>query len=503
MLFKLNGSNPLRQIITFLMVFLSIFNNVFFFNISIFLVSIYLLMIFCFGIRLSSAKELAYPSLVQCFSFFTVFFMASVLWLFCFDFFEFNALYFFNQNIQILFLVVASLVCVVSRDFLISQRILKMEYDFLFLFVVFSGLCLCFADDFLIFYIAIEIQSLAFYVFASFQRNSEFSTEAGLKYFVFGALFSCFLLLGFSFVYLIFGSSSFETLFSLAISKNDDFLFFGLLLILAVLLFKVGAAPFHIWLCDVYDGSILSVTLLFAALPKIILFVMMLKILFFSCFFLSETWSTIMLIICLTSIFIGSISALYQKRIKRLFAFSTIAHTGFILLAILAISIDSSKALIFYIVTYAFLTVLLFSLLIFAVTSTTNYPKYLANWSAIGANNPIFAYTFGLILFSIAGIPPLAGFFSKFFVLLAIISKSYFLTATMIVLISSLACFYYLRVLKMIFFKNSTKTNFWVSSSSRKTSEMVVCSLIILNVFFFVFPDFLSNFCLVLGILLF
>jgi len=172
--------------------------------------------------------------------------MASVLWLFCFDFFEFNALYFFNQNIQILFLVVASFICVVSRDFLISQRILKMEYDFLFLFVVFSGLCLCFADDFLIFYIAIEIQSLAFYVFASFQRNSEFSTEAGLKYFVFGALFSCFLLLGFSFVYLIFGSSSFETLFSLAISKNDDFLFFGLLLILAVLLFKVGAAPFHI-----------------------------------------------------------------------------------------------------------------------------------------------------------------------------------------------------------------------------------------------------------------
>jgi len=121
-----------------------------------------------------------------------------------------------------------------------------MEYEFLFLFVIFSGLCLCFADDFLIFYVAIEIQSLAFYVFASFQRNSEFATEAGLKYFVLGALISCFLLLGFSFVYLFFGSSSFEALFSLAVLNNNDFLFFGLLFILGVLLFKVGAAPFHI-----------------------------------------------------------------------------------------------------------------------------------------------------------------------------------------------------------------------------------------------------------------
>jgi len=162
-----------------------------------------------------------------------------------------------------------------------------MEYDFLFLFVIFSGLCLCFVDDFLVFYIAIEIQSLAFYVFASFQRNSEFATEAGLKYFVFGAMISCFLLLGFSFIYLFFGNSSFETLLSLNL-LNDDFLFFGILFILAVLLFKVGAVPFHVWLCDVYDGSILSITLVFAALPKIILFVMMLKILLFSSFYLSN-----------------------------------------------------------------------------------------------------------------------------------------------------------------------------------------------------------------------
>jgi NADH-quinone oxidoreductase subunit N len=132
-----------------------------------------------------------------------------------------------------------------SRDFLIARTITKFEYDILFIFVVLSSICLCFADDFLTFYLAIELQSLSFYVFATFQRNSEFCAEAGLKYFVFGAIISCFLLLGFSLVYLTFGSSSFETLFSLIVIKNDSFLFSGILFILIALLFKVGSAPFH------------------------------------------------------------------------------------------------------------------------------------------------------------------------------------------------------------------------------------------------------------------
>jgi NADH-quinone oxidoreductase subunit N len=121
----------------------------------------------------------------------------------------------------------------------------KFEYDILFLFVVFSAICLCFTDDFLVMYLAIELQSLAFYVFASLNRNSEYSTESGLKYFLFGAVISCFLLLGFSFIYLSYGFTSFETLFSIAVSDNNNFLILGILFILFALLFKVGAAPFH------------------------------------------------------------------------------------------------------------------------------------------------------------------------------------------------------------------------------------------------------------------
>jgi proton-translocating NADH-quinone oxidoreductase chain N len=291
----------------------------------------------------------------------------------------FDSLYFFNQKFQLIFLFSLLLVALTSRDFLISKTIAKLEYEILFLFVMLSSICLCFADDFLTFYLAIELQSLAFYVFATFNRNSEFCTEAGLKYFVFGAIISCFLLLGFCFIYFAYGSVNFEIIYSLILEQNDAFLFIGIVFILIPLLFKIGSAPFHSWLCDVYDGSILTVTLLFASAPKIILFGVIVK-LFYFLFNEFQIFSNYFFIYsAVGSIFIGSISALYQKRIKRLFAYSTITHTGFILLAIVAASVESVKAIVFYTIIYSLLSILLFSILIFSVVVTNNYPKYLIN----------------------------------------------------------------------------------------------------------------------------
>jgi len=144
-----------------------------------------------------------------------------------------------------LFLIVALFALIASRDFLVAQTVTKYEYDILFIFVIFSSICLCFADDFLLIYLAIELQSLAFYVFATFNRTSEFTTEAGLKYFIFGSIISCFLLLGFSLIYLTFGSTAFELLFSITNFNNDSFIFLGLVFVIIALLFKVGSAPFH------------------------------------------------------------------------------------------------------------------------------------------------------------------------------------------------------------------------------------------------------------------
>jgi len=145
------------------------------------------------------------------------------LYLFCFDFIFYDSLYFYNQNFQIIFLVVSLFILLITRDFLDTNNVIRFEYDSLFLFVVFSSFCLCFADDLLIIYLALELQSLAFYVFATFNRTSEFNTEAGLKYFIFGSIISCFLLLGFSFVYLTFGGTSFELIFSMLTIKSEPF----------------------------------------------------------------------------------------------------------------------------------------------------------------------------------------------------------------------------------------------------------------------------------------
>lgn len=256
-------------------------------------------------------------------------------------------------------------------------------------------------------------------------------------------------------------------------------------------------------MCDVYDGSILSVTLLFASAPKIILFSVIVKLFFFAFIDYTDFWVPFFWIASTFSIAVGSISAIYQKRIKRLFAYSTIAHTGFILLGVLACSVESSKALIFYITVYAFLTILLFSLLIFSTLKTTAYPKYLANLSSIGMKNYLFAISFALILFSIAGIPPLAGFFSKFFVLFTIVAQQYYVTSLIIIIISSVACFYYIRLIKIFFFVKSSKNSFWLSNTTKQNTEIVIGPLLFLNVCFFFRPDLLSHFSTVLGIILF
>jgi len=167
------------------------------------------------------------------------------LLLFSNSFFIFDNLYFFNQNFQNYFLLIVLFVLVAVYDFHVSRLIIKYELDFLLTCTFLSSICLCFADDLLLIYLAIELQSLCFYVFATFNRNSEFSTESGLKYFVFGAVISCFLLFGFSLIYISFGSISFESLLCLSNSADNAFLFSGILFILIALLFKVGAAPFH------------------------------------------------------------------------------------------------------------------------------------------------------------------------------------------------------------------------------------------------------------------
>jgi NADH-quinone oxidoreductase subunit N len=419
---------------------------------------------------------------------------------FCFDFLVDDKLYFFNQNFQLLFLFFICCVAFCTFDFLADNAITKYEYDLLFIFVVFSGICLCFCNELLLVYIAIELQSLTLYIFATFNRNSEFSTEAGLKYFVFGGIMSCFLLFGMCLIYLIFGSITFETISSITNIHSEPLFFSGFLFVLVVLMFKVGSAPFHFWLCDVYEGSILPVTLLFASAPKIVLFGLFLKLCFFTVCSYSAVWSPVIGFSAIASIVVGSLSAIYQKRLKRLLAYSTIAHTGFILLAFLSYSLIATKSLIFYIIIYSCMTITMFSLIISAYAPAGVQPKYLINFSGIGSRNQIFAATFGLTILAIAGIPPLAGFFSKFFILVSVIGAEYYFIALTIIFFSSIACFYYIRMVKILFFVKNSKNTLWITSVEKKNTEIVIGIFLFFICCYFLYPNLIVNFSIVVGL---
>jgi NADH-quinone oxidoreductase subunit N len=279
--------------------------------------------------------------------------------------------------------------------------------------------------------------------------------------------------------------------------------FSGFLFILIVLMFKVGSAPFHFWLCDVYEGSILPVTLLFSSAPKIVLFSLFLKIGFFVLFEFSTIWSSILGVSAVLSIIIGSISAIFQKRLKRLFAYSTIAHTGFILLAFLCCSLEASKSLIFYVIIYSILTITSFTFLINASVSAESQPKYIINFSGIGHKNQIFAAAFGLTILAIAGVPPLAGFFSKFLIILSVVASEYYFTALTIIFFSSIACYYYIRVVKIMFFAKSKKSNLWITNKSKQNTEIMMGSFLFFIICYFLYPNLIINFSIVAGLTLF
>lgn len=231
--------------------FFTFFDNLLSFDIVALILATYILLGICFGVFFASNDEFAFPCLLNAFSGFSIFLVFLLTTLFGLDFFSSidnpqNSLIAFNKNFQLLFLTFSFFLLLITRDFSSSHLLGKFEYDILFSFVMLSSICLCFADDFLIVYLAIELQSLALYVFACFNRNSEFSTESGLKYFVFGSVISCFLLLGFAIIYFSFGCLSFEFLYSLLHNSTTNFLFFGILFVLVALLFKVGSVPFHL-----------------------------------------------------------------------------------------------------------------------------------------------------------------------------------------------------------------------------------------------------------------
>jgi proton-translocating NADH-quinone oxidoreductase chain N len=380
----------------------------------------------------------------------------------------------------------------ISLTFLHLSAIYSFETIILMLLSVFSMMILVSSYDLLPFYLAIELQSLCFYVLAASKRHSEFSTEAGLKYFLLGAFSSGILLFGFSLIYGFTGITNFEDLAkitmdfdALPLSMNLGIIFIGV-----GFLFKMTAVPFHMWAPDVYEGAPTSITAFFAIVPKVAILGVFLRFFGFCLFFYE--WETIFMLSSLGSMILGSIAAMSQQKLKRLLAYSSISHVGFMLIGFCCGSIEGVQALLIYIIVYMLMTSGIFSIALSlkdSINFRSSFIESLNQFRMLAITNPILALSLTIILFSMAGIPPLAGFCSKFYLLFAALSSSLYVLACVGVLTSVISCFYYIRLIKIMYFESSSLDYYSFPYRLSFQNSVVLAFVTIFLVFFFIYPS--------------
>jgi NADH-quinone oxidoreductase subunit N len=376
--------------------------------------------------------------------------------------------------IKVVSLMASIAVLLLSIDYYGKKNnLMDYEYPILILITTLGMMLLVACKDLIAFYLAIEILSLSCYILATIKRNGQFSTEAGIKYFLLGAVSSGILLFGASILYALTGETSFQGLatFMWFAPHAQDYigLSVGALFILVAVLFKLAAAPFHMWAPDVYEGSPTIVTAFFAIAPKLSLFGILIHLLYGPFFGLLAQLQPFIIFSAIVSVIVGSIGALNQTKFKRLVAYSAIGHTGFILLGIATGSLDSLQASFLYIIIYIIMSINLFA---FTLSTFNDFGEsnFISQLSGLSRSNPLLALTLALCLFSIAGIPPLAGFFSKYLVLLSLVSNGFIVIASIAVIASVIACFYYLRIIQVAYFGGSMDPHFAALSAVFKSS---------------------------------
>jgi NADH-quinone oxidoreductase subunit N len=389
---------------------------------------------------------------------------------------------------------------IISISYLKNERINDFEYFILLVFATFGVLLLVSANDFILIYLSIELQSLVFFVLVTFKKNTIYSTEAGIKYFILGSLASIFLLFGFSLLYFTFGTINLQEL-SILFIYNFDFnyyyylLLFSFLFIFLGIFFKLNIAPLHMWLPDIYEGSPTSVTIYMAIVPKIAFFIIVIKFLFsvFLGFFYEI--QNILILLSILSIFIGSFMGIQQKKFKRLFAYSTISHVGFLLFAISSGSREGLQAFMLYFLIYMCMNLSLWTILISLRLKGKNILGiFLTDYISLFHINPALSFIFCLNLLSMAGIPPLLGFWTKFLVFLSTINSSIYLASICAIFISSVSAFYYLRLLKLLYFNNKYKLSLNSFLRISKENSLILSFLSIFIIICMIYPSFILIF---------
>lgn len=350
--------------------------------------------------------------------------------------------------------IITILVFIYSRDYLIDHDIYKGEYYVLGLFATLGMLIMISAHSFLMIYLGLELLSLSLYAMIAFNRKSLMASESAMKYFVLGAMASGLLLYGISIFYGITGTlniNELATVVSAQSVKNPVPLAFALTFIVVGLSFKLGAVPFHMWLPDIYQGSPTSVTLFIGTVPKIAGFAMTIRLLVDGLSALQVDWSQMFIVLAVASMAIGNIIAIAQTNFKRMLAYSTISHVGFILLGILAGTANGYASAMFYTITYAITSSVSFGVLIL-LNRKGFEAENINDLSGLNHTNPWYAAMLAIAMFSMAGVPPTVGFYAKLSVLQAVVQVDLVWLAVTAVLFSVIGLFYYLRVVKVMYF---------------------------------------------------
>ena len=389
-----------------------------------------------------------------------------------------------SSFMKIITLLAAFIVLAISKNYLDNFKISKIEYPILILCSVLGMMVMISSNDLIVFYMGLELQSLALYVLATFNRNNLKSSEAGLKYFVLSALSSGLLLYGCSLIYGFSGSTNFEIIAS-QLDSNEYALTFGIVFILVGLAFKISAVPFHMWAPDVYEGSPTTVTLFFTMVPKIAALTVFIRFLYVPFLELIDQWQMILVFLSIASMLFGAIAAIGQKNIKRLIAYSSIGHIGYALAGVASASNDGIQSSVIYLTIYIVMNLGLFSCLLM-LRRNDNYYESIDDLSGLSKNHPILSFSLLVILFSLAGIPPLAGFFAKFYIFKAVIEQSMYFLAIVGLLSTVIAAFYYLRIIKIIYF-DPEKEKYDQDHSPWLKFSLILSTLLIL--FYFISPS--------------
>ena len=357
------------------------------------------------------------------------------------------------------------LALVYSRDYLAKRNLLSGEYVMLLLFATLGMMVMISANNFVTLYLGLEIQALSIYAMVALQRDSAVATEAAMKYFILGALASGLLLYGISMVYGATGSLDIETVAkSVSFSKaNGPLLAFGLVFVVAGLAFKLGAVPFHMWIPDVYHGAATPITMFLASAPKIAAFAFILRILGDGLSGLVGDWQLMLVFLAMLSLLVGNVVAIAQTNLKRMLAYSTISHMGFLLLGILSGTQNGYSSSMFYVVTYALTTLASFGMIL--LLSREGFEAdTLDDFKGLNQRSPWYAFLMLLVMFSLAGIPPTVGFMAKLSVLQAALDAGLWWLVVFAVLMSVIGAFYYLRIVKLMYMDAPQDTHAIVAS---------------------------------------